>query len=316
VAHRAVTAKAAGVNPLLAKLVDSGGGLLHRRDTAGMVSAHVVEHAVASGRLARPLPRTLVRPELLHDADVLLRAAVAYARGHVAVSHLSALRIWGLPVPSGGWLHLMTDDRRHLRGAVGVRVHRREDFTPEPPEVVVRQGLPVTRLESAVIDSWPLLDGDAKRAPAIAAVSGRMTTPDRLRQVADRFPRIAGRRHLMSLLDRLAAGCRSGLELWGYDQVFAGPQFVRLKWQVPVRLGSRSVYLDALDEESGVNLELDGAASHATPADRERDLRRDAALTALGFTVVRFSSARLRAEPARVRAEALAVIRAHRRRAR
>lgn len=293
--------------------MEYGEGVCHRLDATQVVPPHVIEYAVATGQVVRPLPRTLIDPGLLGDHDAVLRAALAYSRGPAAASHLSALRVWGLPVPPLMWVHLLTDDRRHLRGVPGVRVHRREDFVIEPPEVLMRRDIPVTRVESAVVDSWPLLDGDAKRAPAIAAVASRLTTVERIREVFDRFPRIAGRRHLARLLALLDAGCRSMLELWGHDHVFSGPQFVGLRWQVPVRIGERWVYLDALDEPSGVNLELDGAATHAGASDRERDLRRDAALTALGFTVVRFTSARLRREPAKVRAEALSIIEAHRR---
>ncbi|WP_269059719.1 endonuclease domain-containing protein [Catellatospora vulcania] len=68
-------------------------------------------------------------------------------------------------------------------------------------------------------------------------------------------------------------------------------------------MGERTVALDLLDEDTGLNIELDGVAYHSSRQDRERDLRRDAALTALGYTVVRYTGARLMREPDAVRSE-------------
>jgi very-short-patch-repair endonuclease len=62
-----------------------------------------------------------------------------------------------------------------------------------------------------------------------------------------------------------------------------------------------------------VNFELDGRDGHATSADRERDLKRDAALATLGIQVVRFASHRLTYEVPAVRREALAILAVRRR---
>lgn len=300
------------MHPALRRTLASGDGVATRTVAGEAVDRHVLAYAVQAGHVMRPLPRTFLLPEATADKDAVLRAALAYAGGPVAASHLTALRVWGLPVPDDAWTHLMTGETRHLRGAPGVRVHRREGFVPEPPDVLVRDGVPVVRLETAIVDSWPLLDGDAKRAPAIIAVAERMTTPGRLAEELLRAPRLAGRRHFVRLVERLAAGCRSPLELWGYDRVFRGRVFSRLRWQVPVRLGDRTVVLDVLDEATGLNVELDGTAYHSSRQDRERDLRRDTALTALGYTVVRYTGPRLLREPDAVRAEVLRMLAAHR----
>jgi very-short-patch-repair endonuclease len=297
------------VNRTLRDLLDAGNGILRRPDVLINVDHDVLDQALLSGQLVRVFPETYVRPSLVNDRAAMVDAALAYANGHAALSHLSALAAWRLPVPPGGPIHLITDSTHRLRGVPGLKVHRRDGLELIPPTVVSRGGWPTTRLEQSIIDSWPLLDGDASRAPAIYAVSQRMTTPGRLREALQTAPRLAGRRLFVRMIRLLAGGCRSNLEIWGYDQVFRGGEFDRLRWQVPVRVGQRTVYLDVFDDRTGVNFELDGAKYHADPASRERDLRRDAALAVLGITVVRFTHNRLVREPDEVAREARAILR-------
>lgn len=209
-------------------------------------------------------------------------------------------------------MHLTVPPSARYRGSRDVRVHRRDGFTAAPPHAIARGGWPVTRLETSIVDSWPMLDADAQRTSAILAVGRRLTTPDRLRvALADR-PRLPGRRVLAALIGKLAAGCRSELELWGYDVVFRDPALASLRWQVPVTVPQGRVHLDLYDEETRTNFELDGAKHHAGPLDRERDLRRDAALAVAGITVVRFTHDRLVHSPADVRAQAVAILAARR----
>lgn len=287
-------------------------GIAVRRDFLAATSHRVLERAVQRGNLIRPFPRTYLSAVHQGDPDAMVRAAVAYAERTAAVSHTSALRIWGLPVPAGGPIHLSTDLAGHLRGAPGLAVHRRQHLVMEPPDVVFRNGVPVTTLETTIMDSWPLLDGDAKRAPAIVAVNDRLTTPDRLLAALESYPRIAGRRHLLHLVELLGAGCRSPLELWGYQHIFTGPPFANLVWQFPVHVHGRILYLDALDRATGTNFELDGSQYHSSAAQRERDMRRDAALQSFGIAVVRLSHRRLTCEPRTVRVEAIRILAARR----
>jgi very-short-patch-repair endonuclease len=77
-------------------------------------------------------------------------------------------------------------------------------------------------------------------------------------------------------------------------------------WRGPLPHGN--AYLDVYDEETRTNFELDGAKYHAGPADRERDLRRDAALAALGITVVRFTHDRLVHAPGEVGRQVAAIL--------
>ena len=92
-------------------------------------------------------------------------------------------------------------------------------------------------------------------------------------------------------------------------QVLPGPPRVP-QWvqQYAVRLpNGRSVRLDSAFREARVAIELDGAAFHGSRESRERDLRRDTALAALGWVVLRFSYARLMSDPDGCRREIEAV---------
>lgn len=289
----------------LQQFADANGGVVSRRAASRVIDRAVIDRATEQGHIVRVCPKTFVDSAHTGDRRTLLRAVARYGGDDGALSHTSALEVWRLPAPATGPVHLTVGVGHHLRGASGVRVHRR---AAPLDDVVVRDGLRVVPVERAVVESWPLLDRDAGRAPAIVAVSRRMTTPGRLATAVERAPRVGGRRELARLVELLQEGCRSHLELWGYQRVFTGAEFEQLRWQEPVRIGGRTVYLDAFDPGTGVDFELDGTEFHAGLADRERDLRRDAALQAEGFTVVRFTHTRLRRDPGGVRRDALAVM--------
>src|SRR6266536_3890045 len=191
-APRPGSANLAAVNPALLRLLVSNGGMVAREAALAHVEHDVLDRAVRSGRLLCPYPRVYLDPELGDDRMALTRAAVLYAGGRAAVSHLSALGLWRLPLPDDGPVHLMTAPSSHLRGAPGLIVHRRAALGRAPPEVLVRGELPVIRLERSIVDSWPLLSGDAKRAPVIFAVGGRMTTVGRVRDALGAAPRLGG----------------------------------------------------------------------------------------------------------------------------
>jgi very-short-patch-repair endonuclease len=299
------------VNEHLRKFLADHDGVVTWSAACAAVPSHVVEHASSTGQLRLVFPGVLAAPD--HDDDhSRRRAALLCAGPQSALSHLTALSVWDLASRApGAVVHVVAPPDRRIRVA-GIVAHRREGFLREPPHVVWRQGLPVTRLERTIVDSWPLLVGDARRAPAIEAVADRMTTPDRLGEALSAASNLPGRAEFARLIRLLAAGCRSPLELWGYEEVFTGPGFEQLRWQKPIRIGRRTLYLDAFDEESATNFELDGVKSHGSPRDRERDQRRDALLATVGIHPVRFSHQRLTHEVRQVRAESLAIMAARR----
>ncbi len=299
------------MNATLQRFLDAHSGVVPWRDACAATSVAVVEWASRSGQVRLAYPGVLVDPECGDNEDIRLRAVLACAGPGAAISHTSALAIW-LPVSAGSDIHVMTAPGRRIR-VPGIVGHRRRGFVAEPPAVLTRRGFPVTALETTLIDSWPHLTGDGQRAPALLAISERMTTAARIRNALVKAPNVPQRRGLGQLLDRLDAGCRSSLELWGYDHVFTGPGFDQLRWQYPIKIGNRTFWLDAFDEESATDFELDGAKYHSSDRARERDLRRDAQLAKLGIQPIRFTHHRLTHEIASVRDEALAIMEVRRR---
>lgn len=192
-----------------------------------VVPSWTLQQACRNGELVRVLPEVFVAAHLVGErpgAPVLSRldpamsqrAALAWANGHGALSHLSALAVWGLrPEVVGESVHLSAPASASLRTRPGVIVHRRRGLTIEPPQVVVRRGLTVTRLEQTLVDSWPMTPPAARRALVIRAVNDWLTTPERLSTALKRVPKLIDRAALRTLLTKLADGCRSPLEIWG-----------------------------------------------------------------------------------------------------
>jgi hypothetical protein len=295
------------VNAALAALLQAEDGAVSRAVALGTIPDHIVRHALRAGHV-RSLFGVLLAPDVARRRSGRWRAALLHAGSCAALSHVTALEVWDLPVPKLDEVHVTTGRQRRLRVG-GIVAHRRRGFVAEPPHVLVRQGVMVTGLERSLVDSWPMLDGDAQRAPLLQAVGRRMTTADRvLRALQADTPRLPDRARLREVLGKIAAGCRSELELWGYDHVFVGPGIPALERQVPVRIDDRTVYLDLFHRPTATNFELDGAKWHDRVSQRERDVARDAALATIGIHAVRFTHDRLMLEPEAVRRQVVAIL--------
>lgn len=261
----------------------------------------LLSNAVRAGQLVRVMPQTYVDPQF---PGARPKAALRYLAGRGGISHISALDAWriGWSQPRSAPIHVMVDPSVHLRGAPGLVIHRRADF--HVSQLLRRAGLLVTPVATTLVDSWPLLPEADRIGLLIDAVIEGHTTVEALRHRLDATPRLTRAAELRRLLDLVAKGCRSPLELWGALHVFTGPGMPEFRRQY--RAGK--YLLDLFAEAARIAFELDGAAFHGDRAQRERDLRRDAALAALGIHVVRFSYARLKSEPDTVRREVLKIL--------
>jgi REase_MTES_1575 len=298
---------------MLLKAMSDRGGVITRTEALRIVEHHILDRAVSGRAIVRVFPGTFVLADLANDVDAIDRAALAYVPGS-ALSHTSALRIWRVPfVAVDGRHHLSVAPRAQVRDRDRLVVHRRDGFGVSSPPTMSRHGKRVTRLEWAIIDSWPLLAAGEQRGPAIAAVSGGQTTGARLLSALSRIDRPAGAASMRALFPLLSLGCRSELELWGHDHLFADPALPRVALQHVVETPAGTFILDRAHLAEQVGVELDGAAWHGSSEQRERDVRRDAALATIGWLIVRFTHCRLRDDPTGCRAQLHAVLERRRR---
>jgi very-short-patch-repair endonuclease len=282
-------------------------GVITRAQARAAQALHLVDYAVRVGQLEKIHHGVYAAQPA--DLRTRYRAALVYCRGRAALSHTTALSAWLLLNDNGGPIHVTISPTSKIT-ARGLVVHRRSGFALDSVHVRYRGGLPTTSLEQTLVDCWPLLPAGQRREPVIRAVTDRRTTPERIRHAIPL--RLTDKASLQQLLHLLGIGCHSPLEIWGHQHIFTGPGMPDFQRQVPVRLPGRNVYLDLYAPAEKLNIELDGDGTHTSPADRERDLRRDAALAALGILVVRYTHHRLIHDPDGVRREVLAILAARR----
>lgn len=253
------------------------------------------------GEITRLAPHTYALADIAGRDEVRVQAALRYVGSDGALSHVTALAVWGLIDPPPDIVHVTVPSSASQRSTTCVIVHRPKGFSLGPPVTVVRRGFEVVRLERAVAESWPLLEGGpARRAVVIRAVGDRLTTPDRLIAQVLAMPILKDRAALLGLLDLLASGCRSEFEIYGYLHVFTHPDLPEPELQLPVQLGSRTIYLDVAYDEVLLNLELDGWEFHHDPEARDRDHLRDIELAKRDWQTIRYSPKQLR-DPVAVR---------------
>ncbi|MEU8156318.1 hypothetical protein AB0B94_21895 [Micromonospora sp. NPDC048986] len=167
-------------------LLVRGDGLVTRRDMLRVAPAWTIQTARRADLLIRLLPgvygdAALIRspnadlPMLARvERDVARRAALAYADGRGALSRLTALDVWGLRrQPPGEPVYLDLPRGSGLRDRPHLVVAHRSDFALAPPQVVIRAGLLVTRLDRTLVDCWPLLPPVDRSSLLIGAVNDR-----------------------------------------------------------------------------------------------------------------------------------------------
>lgn len=297
----------------LAALLPHGIALRHELTLA--TSSTSVARWTTDGDLVPAHPGVVMLPAAVDDQWARARAARLWARG--PLSHLSALAAWEVVPGPIDPVHVTVPADRFPRGSKGVVVHR----TTLPLPVTRIDRTPVVRLVRSLVDAWSWAHSPRRnpasgeeqsvvRQAVIESIRDRGLSVAALRAKSAGLRIHGGRAALAELLDLVAAGSESELEIWGVTHVLPGPPDVPTVVQHRIRLANgRWVKADAAYPEALVIVELDGAAFHGSRSARERDLRRDSALAALGWVVLRFGYARLTSEPEGCRQEIIAVVR-------
>ena len=286
---------------LIHEVITECGGIATRQQLLARVPVTVLDGYVGRRTLQRVLPHVYCPAGFRVDDALLLRAALLHVGPGAALSHTTALSLWGV-VPLTRPIHVTIDQSRRRAGTQGLIVHRRHRFHAEPPQCVRRGDLLVTDAPRSMIDSWPLLP-PAERRPLLLDVIRRGTvTPEALREALAERPNVGGHRALAQAIELASDGCQSELEALGVLHVFRHRSLPASVGQCRVELtGGKAVRLDRAWPEVKLAVELDGARHHTSPEDRRRDLARDTALAALGWVVLRFTYADVRRDPDGVR---------------
>ena len=268
-----------------------------------------VRRWLTAGRLVRLHPGWVTLPELADDWTVRAHAAVGYTGG--VLSHWSALHVHGLLDEGVTRLDVTVPRHRRVRSSRWLRVHRSQ----RSPGVEQVRGFPVTSLARALLETWGVahgaravrgVDGVARATVLTAAREGRVA-PATIEAELRAHPQLPQRAALLDLLGFLSAGCQSELEIRGLRDVLSVPGLSAPHLQYRVDLPTGPVRLDAAWPELKIAVEFDGAAFHGSLGARERDLRRDAALAALGWVVLRFGYRDVTRRPEVCRAQIAAV---------
>jgi very-short-patch-repair endonuclease len=254
----------------IADLARSQRGVVTTAQLAAVgIGRNAVAHRVAHGRLTRMLRGVYgVGPV---EAPFAREMAAVLATGGT-LSHHSAAMVWGLRPPHDGPVHVILE--RGARNRTGVKVHRTTSL-----KAAVHQGLPITPAARTLNDLAPALTpAEFDRAVEDAQIRG-LVTPHEL----------SGR----------AAAAIAEPQLTRSEAERRLQRLIRAahlpKPHTNVRVAGWEV--DVLWPPERLVVEVDGYAYHGNRAAFERDRRKDAALVAAGYTVIRITWRQLKDEP-------------------
>lgn len=253
-------------------------------------SADAIRHRVAIGRL-HPLHRGVYavgRPDVSQHGRWM--AAVLAAGRDAVVSHVSAAGLWGIRPIAPGPVHVSVR-AAGARSQSGIAVHKRSTA-----EAAVKDGIPVSRLVTTLIDLACVLRGNALERAVNEADRLGLIDPETLRrELADEAPR-RGKRVLADLLDAHT------FRLTDSDLEQRFLRLVRKAGLRPPETGRRvcGFKTDFFWPELGLIVETDGLRYHRTPAQQARDRRRDQVHAAAGLVTLRFTHDQVAHDPAHV----------------
>lgn len=251
-------------------------GVISRRQVLGCdLGAHDIRRMVRRNVWARVHPGVYVD----HTGPLTWRQrawAAVLVCAPAALCHESARRAVDGPGRTahddGKAIHVAVRAGRVLDPPPGIAVHRIADLDDK---VQWQASPPRQRIEQAVIDLAAEAPREIDAIGYLAdAVGARQTTGARLADALASRSRIGRRRFLAAVIDDVAAGTCSALE-HGYLARVERPHGLPVARRQLQESIKGPLYRDAVYEEFGAIVELDGRVYHGTTKARDLDLERD-----------------------------------------
>lgn len=259
------------------------------------VTSRAIQHRLVTGRWERIHPGVyrIAGTRTTWEQRVL---AACLAAEPAWASHRSAARLWGLWTPDRDVVEIVVNKTRGPR-LDGVSVHRASDLD-RAQHVAVRHGIPVTKPARTLVDLGMSCSQGVVDKAVTDAIATRLVTLDGLRVALKEVGRRGrtGAGYLRRSLETLYGIPDSHLEALALRvlQGYGVPPPI-LQWEVVVN--GRQYVVDQGWPAARLAVELDGAATHATPEGLIYDNRRQNDLVEAGLTVLRFTHADVAGTP-------------------
>jgi hypothetical protein len=284
----------AGVDEALAALAARQYGVVSSAQLRELgLRTRAVHHRAATGRLHRVHRGVYAVGHESLSLEARRMAAVLACGDHALLSHRSAAAAWGLRATSRTRWDVTTPQRGR-RSLPGIELHAARALANE--DATTLRGIPVTSVPRTLVDLAAVLPPGALERAVHEAEVLRLLDVAAVDAVLARSPGRRGTGRLRALLAQPSPGpTRSALE----ERFLGVCRHARLplpRLNAHVATSDSLIEVDVLWPHQRVIVELDGAAVHQTRRAFHADRRRDAALAAEGYVVVRLTWQRITRE--------------------
>jgi very-short-patch-repair endonuclease len=271
-----------GLNQRIARLAGAQRGTITRAQLLELgLDRGAIERRANDGTLHRVHRGVyLVGHEALAPMAREIAALLAFGGERAVISHSSAAGVWGFaaPLPAGADVHVTLIGSKR-RSRAGVCLHRIASIDRRDLRRV--DGVPLTAPARTLLDLAAIKHHGLEHAFIEAHAKGLVRAND-----VEAALHRAGPRHGARALRALISDNASG---------FTRSRAERLLPRFNLPFGKYVV--DACWPEQRLVVEVDGYGPHGHRAAFERDRRKDMALTAAGYTVIRVTWRQLNEEP-------------------
>jgi very-short-patch-repair endonuclease len=280
------TSEIAPVDERLAVLAGRQWGVVSLAQLCGLgLSPGAVGHRLRVGRLHRVRRGVYAVGHAVLSKEARWLAAVLASGPGAVLSHRSAAAHWGLLQSAATLIDVTAPVTRH--GSPGIRLHRSRSL--DARDTTSHEGIPITTVPRTLLDLAATIQ--SHRLERALAQAERLQLYDH-RAIIDAIARSNGHRGRTALAQataREAKLTRSELEAWFLNLVRETGLPEPLANLALTAPDHPHIEVDFCWPSHRLIVELDGWDTHRTRAAFEADRRRDAALQAAGWRVVRFT---------------------------